>query len=70
MNTLLFSVGIAVFMITVYGTVMVGGMTMQQHQRDDLADDIKVIVNDDGFDVITSTSSNRIDHSKDTTAKP
>ena len=62
MNTLLFGVGIFVFMITVYGTVIAGGMTLQQHQRADLADDVEIIVNEDGFEVMTSTSSHRTDH--------
>ncbi len=65
MNTLLFSVGIAVFLITVYGSVMAGGMALQQHQRNELADDLEIIVNDDGFDVFTSADSNRTDHSRD-----
>jgi len=65
MNTLLFAVGICVFMITVYGAVMAGGMTLQQQQRANLADDVEIIVNEDGFEVMTSASSNRTDHADD-----
>ncbi len=65
MNTLLFAVGIFVFMITVYGSVMAGGMALQQRQRDNLASDVEIIVNDHGYDVMTSTASNRTDHSAD-----
>lgn len=55
MNTLLFAVGIFVFMLTVYGTVMAGGAALRQRQRDDLAPDIEMVVNEDGWEVITST---------------
>lgn len=63
MNTLLFAVGICVFMITIYGAVMAGGMALQQQQRRQLAPDVEVVVNDDGYDVYTSSVSARTDHS-------
>lgn len=63
MNTLLFGVGIFVFMITIYGAVMAGGMALQHNQRKQLAPDLEVVVNDDGYDVYTSAVSARADHS-------
>ena len=55
MNTLLFAVGIFVFMITVYGTVMAGGATLKRKQKAELAPDQKLVVNSDGWEVITTT---------------
>ncbi len=54
MNTLLFAVGIFVFMITVYGVVMAGGFRLRSMQRDDLAPDTDWVVNDDGWEVIVT----------------
>ncbi len=65
LNTLLFTVGIAIFMVTVYGVVLAGGFALQRRQRDDLAPDVEIVVNDDGYDVMTSTASRRIDHADD-----
>lgn len=65
MNTLLFGVGIVVFMITVYGAVLAGGNALRRHRREQLADDVEIIVNRDGFDVMTSTVSDRTDHATD-----
>lgn len=65
LNTLLFSVGIAIFMITIYGAVMAGGNALRRNQREELADDVEMIVNEDGYEVMTSSSSNRVDHAPD-----
>lgn len=65
LNTLLFSVGIAIFMITIYGAVMAGGNALRRHQREDLADDVEIIVNEDGYEVMTSSSSHRVDHASE-----
>lgn len=54
MNTLLFAVGIFIFMITVYGTVMAGGNALKRKQKEALAPDIQMIVKDDGWEIITS----------------
>lgn len=62
LDTLLFAVGIAIFMITIYGAVLAGGFALQRSQRDNLADDVEIVVNRDGFEVITSAGANRIDH--------
>lgn len=62
LNTVLFAVGIAIFMITVYGAVIAGGFALQRRQREDLAPDVEIVVNDQGYEVMTSTSSRRIDH--------
>ncbi len=56
MNTLLFAVGIFVFMITVYGTVVAGGITLKRKQKADLPPDEKMVVNADGWEVITTTT--------------
>jgi len=65
LDTLLFAVGISIFMITVYGAVMAGGMTLQRRQRDELAADVEIVVNERGYDVLTSATSDRIDHRDD-----
>jgi hypothetical protein len=54
MNTLLFAVGIFIFMITVYGTVMAGGAALKRKQKNELAPDIRMVVDDDGWEIITS----------------
>ncbi len=65
LNTLLFAVGIAIFMITVYGVVLAGGFALQRKQREELASDVEIITNDRGYDVLTSSKSSRTDHSSD-----
>ena len=55
MNTVLFAVGIFVFMITVYGTVVAGGVTLKRKQKAELAPDQKMVVNAHGWEVITTT---------------
>ena len=55
METLLFTVGIVIFMITVYGAVMAGGAMLKQSQVDNLADDTKFAVNNDGYEVLAGT---------------
>ena len=62
LNTVLFAVGIAIFMITVYGAVMAGGFALQRRQRQELAPDVEVVVNDRGYEVLTSAASGRTDH--------
>lgn len=52
METMLFTVGIVIFMITVYGAVMAGGAMLKQSQVKNLADDIKFAVNADGYEVL------------------
>jgi hypothetical protein len=54
MNTILFTVGIFIFMITVYGAVMAGGFALARKQKRNLAPDIDMVVNDDGWEVIGS----------------
>lgn len=66
LNILLFSVGVAIFMMTVYGAVMAGGFALQRRQREDLADDVEIVVNEDGFEVLTSAAANRTDHAATT----
>ena len=52
METMLFTVGIVIFMITVYGAVMAGGAMLKQSQVKNLADDIQFAVNADGYEVL------------------
>ena len=63
MNTLLFAVGIFVFMTTVYGTVVAGGVTLKRRQIADLAPDQKLVVNADGYNVITTAPSGVVERS-------
>ncbi len=66
MNMLLFSVGIFVFMITVYGVVMAGGFKLWRIRREDAAPHADFVVNDDGYEVIVA----RPEHSAGTGADP
>jgi hypothetical protein len=50
METLLFAVGIVIFMITVYGTVMAGGEMLKRKQVENLADDVKFVTDDSGLE--------------------
>ena len=59
MNTLLFAVGIFVFMITVYGTVVAGGVTLKRRQKADLLPDQKMVVDADGWETITTAPETR-----------
>jgi hypothetical protein len=63
MNTLLFAVGIFVFMITVYGTVMAGGATLKRKQTAEFAPDQKLVVNSDGWEVIATKPHRVVDDS-------
>jgi hypothetical protein len=54
-NAVLFAVGIFIFMITVYGTVMAGGASLKRKQKAELAPDQDLVVNDDGWEVIEMT---------------
>ena len=54
MNTLLFSVGVFIFMITVAGTVMAGGASLKRKQKRELAPDTRMVVNDAGWEIITT----------------
>ncbi len=54
MNTLLFTVGIFIFMITVGGTVMAGGYTLKRKQKAELPPHQRMVVNDDGWEVIVT----------------
>lgn len=65
MNTLLFAVGIFVFMITVYGVVMAGGFKLWQIRREDAAPNAEFIVNDDGWEVIVTRPESRKNASVD-----
>ena len=56
METLLFTIGIVIFMITVYGAVMAGGAMLKQSQVNNLADDIQLAVNADGYEVLAGTN--------------
>jgi hypothetical protein len=49
MTTALFAVGIFIFMITVYGTVVAGGAAMKRQQEDD------------GWEILTSSPSDTDD---------
>lgn len=57
METLLFGVGIFVFMITVYGTVMAGGSALKRKQVDELADDTELVVDENGYEVFAGNKS-------------
>ena len=59
METLLLVVGIFVFMITIYGAVMAGGEALKRSQMENLADDIEVIVRDDGVEVLAGVDAHR-----------
>lgn len=63
MNTLLFAVGIFVFMLTVYGTVVAGGVTLKRKQIADLAPNQTLVVNADGYKVITTAPRNVVERS-------
>lgn len=54
-NTILFAVGIFVFMMTVYGSVMAGGAVLKQKQLEQLADDTEEVVNADGFEIFVTS---------------
>ena len=60
MTTALFAVGIFIFMITVYGTVVAGGAAMKRQQEDNLAPGMAV-VDDDGWEILTSSPSDTDD---------
>ncbi len=56
LNTILFSVGVVVFMLTVYGAVMAGGAALKRQQLEQLPDGTDEIVDSDGFETfVTST---------------
>lgn len=57
METLLFAVGIAIFMITVYGTVMAGGEMLKKKQIEGLADDVDIITDEHGTEYLVGSSS-------------
>ena len=58
LNTILFSVGVVVFMLTVYGAVMAGGAALKQQQLAQLPDGTDEIVDSDGFEIfVTSTKA-------------
>jgi hypothetical protein len=50
---MLFTVGIFIFMITVVGAVMAGGASLKRKQKSELAPDTNMIVNDEGWEIIT-----------------
>ncbi len=56
MNALLFTVGIVIFMITVYGTVIAGGASLKRKRKAEMAPDVDLVVNDDGWEVLEMTS--------------
>ncbi|MEO6651302.1 MAG: hypothetical protein ABIP17_01425 [Ilumatobacteraceae bacterium] len=53
-NTVLFAVGVFVFMMTIYGVVMAGGEMLKQKQLEQLADDTRAVVNPGGFDLFVT----------------
>ena len=57
LNTILFSVGVVVFMLTVYGAVMAGGAALKQQQLAQLPDGTDEIVDSDGFEIFVSSKS-------------
>lgn len=59
MNTLLFTIGIFVFMISVYGVVMVGGFKLWDIRRRDAAPNATFVINDDGWEVIEARTEAR-----------
>lgn len=63
MNTLLFAVGIFVFMLTVYGTVVAGGVTLKRKQVADFAPDQTLIVTVDGHEVIATVPRRVVERS-------
>jgi hypothetical protein len=54
LDQILFTVGVFVFMMTIYGAVMAGGAVLKQKQLEDLPNDTEV-VNDGGFEVFVSS---------------
>ncbi len=54
LNTILFSVGVVVFMLTVYGAVMAGGAALKQQQLAQLPDGTNEVVDSDGFETFVS----------------
>ena len=56
LNTILFSVGVVVFMLTVYGAVMAGGAALKQQQLAQLPDGTDEIVDSDGFEIFVSSA--------------
>ncbi len=63
MNTLLFAVGIFVFMITVYGTVVAGGITLKRKHRADFGPEERLVVNSDGWEVVSRTEQRVVERS-------
>lgn len=57
MDTLLFSVGIFIFMITVYGALVAGGVVLRRKQVSELAGDLEIISGDNGVDVLVGSES-------------
>ena len=57
LNTILFSVGVVVFMLTVYGAVMAGGAALKRQQLDQLPEGTDEIVDSDGFEIFVSSKS-------------
>lgn len=60
MDTLLFSVGIFIFMITVYGTVVAGGVVLKRKEVEGLADDVDIIATDSGAEVLVGRPADTI----------
>ena len=54
LDQILFTVGVFVFMMTIYGAVMAGGAVLKQKQLEDLPNDTEIL-NDDGFEVFVSS---------------
>ena len=57
LNTILFSVGVVVFMLTVYGAVMAGGAALKRQQLEQLPEGTDEIVDSDGFEIFVSSKS-------------
>ena len=57
METLLFAVGIFIFMITVYGTLVAGGEVLRRKAIDELPDDVTVVTDESGVDVLVGSDT-------------
>ena len=57
MDTLLLIVGIFVFMITVFGTVVAGGEVLRQKRNDELAAGEAMVIDDNGYEQLVTVDA-------------
>jgi hypothetical protein len=55
LDTFLFAVGVFVFMLTVYGAVVAGGMALKQQQLAQLPEGTNEVVKSDGFEIFLTS---------------